>query len=150
MKKHKLSIRQVVNVINAIAMVEHLDVLDSKTTFWLSQTKEQLVPFNKPYEKVREKLQKETVTSVKGKSESDIAKINEEYKDKINNLLDEPIDEIELYGFKRDMFEAKDVIVSFTKVMTEKGESLIPRTIQKGQSLVPIKFFSLMGNLIEE
>jgi hypothetical protein len=150
MQKLKLEMREVVNIINGISMVENLDILDSKTTFWLSRTKEKLLPVDKPYEKTREKLQKEAITQSKGKSAEEVETIDETLRTQIEGLLGESIEEMEFYEFKREMFEAKEDLQIPVKAVSDKGEALSHKTIKKGQSLVPVKFFSLMGRLIQE
>jgi hypothetical protein len=150
MQKHRLTMQQVINTINGVAMVENLDTLDSKTSFWLSRTKDKLVPISKPYEKEREKLQKSSQAEAKGKTDEEIIAIDEKFRDAIQELLNQPSEEMEFYEFKREMFEAKEDLTLPVKAMTEKGEALSHKTIKKGQSLVPIKFFSLMGDLISE
>lgn len=151
MKKHKLKMRQAVDIINGVSMVEGLDVLDSKTSFWLSRTKEKLMPIVKPYEKIREKLHKEAVAQAKGKPDEEVLVIDEGFRTQIESLLDEEVgEELELYEFKREMFEAKEELVIPVKAVGEKGEALGNKTFRKGQSLVPIKFFTLMSELITE
>ena len=172
MSKHKLKIERILELANAVETVANNERLTGKTSYWLGRLGDFCGAPTKVFKAGQEKAlnkvkpeqdallkQLDGLDPVKSKLEIDrIHREVQEYNVKFSELLKEVLEqeeEIEVPEFKASQFIAEQDItyVETVKDVDKEGKELTKKvevTIKKGQSLVPIKFFKLMGEFIVE
>jgi hypothetical protein len=171
-EKSTLTIEKVLEISAAVDLVSSNDTLDGRVSYWLGRLGDYCSAPIKVFNKEKDKIQKQvvekqeplTVEVAKLDKEKDknkivdlnsqINKLNEEFTDKIKALLEQEEDMI-IPDFKLADFTAKEDTVRLDKVeeLDEKGNKVTKKIevkIKKGQSLVPVRFYKLMGEYIKE
>lgn len=172
MQKAKLSLQRILDLANAVEVVGGNDRLSGKTSYWLGR----LGDFTSGPMKILKQRQEKALQTIKPeqdalikqldgldpvKSKLEIEKIqrkiqeyNNQFSDMVQEILNQE-EEIEIPEFKTSQFIADaDITYSETlKDIDKEGKEItrkIELTVKKGQSLVPIKFFKLMGEYVVE
>jgi len=131
----KLSIQKIANINQACALVGDNDVLDSKVAYRIGR----LGDFSESIIKRMQKIQQKKINTFREANEkltdAEKAKANDKLTEEMNQLLEEE-EEITIPPFKYSDFIADEDIKVHGK------------EFKKGQLLVPVKFFSLMGDTV--
>lgn len=171
MKKETLPLSQIVDLSNAVDLVGDSALLGGTVTYRLGRLGDFV---SGPVKKAR-KAQEKLLTEIREKQDPLLEKLNKledknspeavlltkeiqalnlQFAESVEKIMEEK-EEISIPELKLDMFIAEEDTVK-TETITEKdveGKD-IPKKIQikikKGQSLVPVRFFKLMGNFIVE
>jgi len=162
MEKIKLSLERILDVNEGLNIVENYTDLPQKDTYWLGRLADSCASKIKAYNKLvntlreeigaRQKPALDLYNKIEDKNSVDakelldkINLLNKEFSDKHNSILDIE-EEVNHIQFALSAFIAKEDI---TRVET-KNEVKVETTIKKGQSLVPMKFYKLLGDFIIE
>lgn len=166
-----VKVDRVMELGRAVDMVGVVDDLPQDTTYWLGRLGDFCSSPTKQYTKQRQRLQQtaqtkqkpflDTYQKLENKSSEEAVKlieqineINEQLNTKLDGLL-EVTEKIKMPDFKRTDFIAQEEVIRVYDVQekTDKGETITKKVeikIKKGQSLVPIMFYKLMGEYIKE
>ena len=172
MPKRKLKLERILELANAVETVTANDRLSGKTSYWLGRLGDYCSgparTFKYGQEKALQKVKPEQDKLLKDLKNLDIAKdraeidnLNKQIQDlnvqytALLKELNEQEEEIEVPEFKLTEFiAAQDIVYAETSKDIDKDGKQITRkielTIKKGNSLVPIKFFKLMGEYVTE
>jgi hypothetical protein len=143
MKDTQITVRQALQVVQAAKIIENNEYLDSKVAYWMGRLADRCTTISRPALKEQGKLAKQYQLEAKGKTPEEIGELDRTFEEKFDSVLSQQ-ERIDIYPFKRTDFEAGD---EFRKPADkDKGETVI----KKGQLVVPVKFFTLMGELIAE
>lgn len=160
-QEQELTLEQINRVAKAVELIGEEKLIDGRISYRVGLLGDYCVTPLKGLEKVRTKLItkfNEDRTEIVGEDEEQpTAKINHKVTMLANKLneavaeLGENICKIKIPELKVADFLAKEDIKQTIKVKDKDG---IDRneviTIKAGQALVPVKFFTLMGDLIKE
>lgn len=170
--KHKLTLERIMELSNAVETVATNDRLSGKTSYWLGRLGDfcsgPLRTFKLGQEKALQKIKPEQDKLLKDlksldlvKDRPEIDRINREigeltiqYTDLLKELNTQE-EQLDVPDFKMAEFIAdRDIVYTETlKDIDKEGKPItrkIELTIKKGNSLVPIKFFKLMGEYVTE
>ncbi len=172
MQKPKLKLERILELSQAVDTVANNDRLAGKTTYWVGRLGDfcsgPMKVFKAGQEKALNQIKPEQDALVKQvealdpiKDRWEIEKLNrqiQEYNVKFAELVKEVLEqeeEISMPEFKMSQFIAEhDITYTETlKDVDKDGKEItkkIELTIKKGQSLVPTKFFRLMGEYVVE
>jgi len=140
MGKSKLKYYRVLNMVEAIGLIEGNDLLDVRTNLALSRMRSHGADVSQSFYEIINQKELQLVEETKGKSADDIQKLNSDFvKERERVAITEDTEEWDYPDLKVTQFEAQHDMV-------RAGG----RTYKKGESLVPTKFFILMGDLITE
>lgn len=155
----KITLERAISLSQAAQMISENDLLNVTVAYWVGRLGDKCLSIAKSSEKRREAIRKplaEKIDALQKEMKSatneeekksiteQIAKINEEFKQKIDELM-QTEEEIEINReLKLSDFKAKEEILVIDMLEGKKVE----RKIKPGQTLVPVGFFSLMGDLI--
>jgi hypothetical protein len=172
MSKHKLKLSRIADLANAVELVGGNDRLSGKTSYWLGR----LGDFCSGPMKVAKTGQEKAMNRIKPeqdellqqldgldpvKSKLEVEKLqrqiqacNVKYTEAIQEVMEQEED-VEIPEFKMAQFIADaDITYSETLRDIDKDGKEVTRkielTVKKGQSLVPIRFFKLMGEFVTE
>lgn len=167
----QLSVDRIIDFARAVDIIGGVDDLPQKTEYWLGRLGDFTSSIVKTYNKNREKAQRvmagkqkplsDTYTKIEDKQSQEainlLDKINEmnaDFSQQIQDLLDVK-ETIKMPEFKLAEFAALEDTVRVHEVQekNDKGETVTKKVeikIKKGQSLVPVHFYKLMGEYIKE
>ncbi len=155
LEKKELTIERIVEIAEAMTLIGDNKYLDGKISFRLGRLGDHCKPAYKHYVKERDKILKWERDERKKKIDeckkvntdeankgllNDLNDLHIEKTEKINLLLDQVPEEIQIPELPLSDFIAK------TEIKEEQDNKKI--FIRVGQTLVPIRFFTLMGDLI--
>ena len=159
--KKKITIDRVIEITEAVQLISQNDLLSGETNYWLSKLSNQLKTRYKSFMYARESKRLEILsaqTELMDKKpaewriklsqlDAEFVKFAEDLKQKIAKEEAKREKEIsyEVRAFKLSEFMAADEIKR-TRIIDQKPVEL---NIKKGDSLVTLQFFELMGDLIE-
>lgn len=152
--EEKLPVERILELHEATLLVENVDMLDGKVAYRLGRLGDATRSITRTYQRNRDKRQNEvrkqqleTQSKMKAtenedekkKLQEEIAKLSEAFSEEMFSMLQQ---------------EEKIVVPVFTLSEFIAGDDKKNREGQtykkKGEQLVPIKFFSLMGTFIKE
>lgn len=168
----KIKLDRILDLSNAVELVSTNETLDGKVAYWVGRLGDFCNNPVKSFTRERDKTSKSlslkqeallqelnTIDKEKEKEKfaeksSQIQALNSEFTDKVKELLEQE-ETITVPNFSMSDFIAPQDISRIEKieVENEKGEKTTKKVeivIKKGQALVPIKFFKLMGEFIKE
>jgi hypothetical protein len=168
----KITLDRLLELSLAVELVSANDTLDGKTSYWLGRLGDFCNPAIKTLNKNKDrigkditekqepllnelnKLDKERDRIKIADLTTDIQKLNDKYTEEVK-ALGEQLEDIKIPEFKLSQFIATEDTSRIDKVeeVNEKGDKITKKIevrIKKGQSLVPVKFYRLMGEYIKE
>lgn len=162
MKEVSISIRRAIQVQNAFKLVENSEHLEFNIAYWMGRLNDTCTSIAKPALRQKEKLETKVRNDIKALSdkpkgdevaltEDEVEKRTQELLAQTNEAMEVLLDHeepIKIFSFAMEHFIAKDdfVLPSIKSKDVERAEV----KVKKGQLLVPVKFFSLMGDLVGE
>lgn len=146
MEKIVLPMRKILDVFDAVSAVDDNDLLPTKTSYWLGRLKDKCKSLSRPAVRDREKLTRKFQALMEGKKANEVEELSSDFLDKLDAILDVESEEFQMPDFKMSDFEAKEDVVKEVKNADGTTSKV---TIKKGQSLVSVKFYSLMGELVK-
>lgn len=158
MTQKTIKAERAVEIGEAVAVVGDNRYLEGSTAFKLGMLGDNCKPIVKNYVKERDRImndarkrQKIIVDAAKdggaearAKANEDIAALNEEIQEKVNELGTQDV-EVKIPSLKLSEFIAKSDV---TDVFVKDGVSEAKVVVKSGQALVPVKFFTMMGDVI--
>ncbi len=163
----KITLETILDLNEAVVLVGDNSVLESKIAYWLAMLsdscKSPVRNYNKTIRKKQEELrkaQRKLRLDLKGKTEEEKRKLTDEILDlsdkyqEEHEALIEQVHEFRTITFSLSDFTAKEEIKFKDRLRGSgengRGETEIEVTIKAGQTLVPMKFFALMGKYVVE
>lgn len=171
MKKDTLTLNRIVDMANAVELVGESAALGGTVTYRLGRLGDHA---NAPVKKAR-KAQEKLLSDIREKQDpllAQLAKIedkstpeataltqqiqtlNLEFAVGVEKLMEEK-EEITIPELKLEMFLAEEDLTKIETIVEKDAEGKdvskkIQVKVKKGQSLVPVRFFKLMGDLVTE
>jgi hypothetical protein len=156
----ELSVNRIIEIGEAVAVVADNKYLEGTIAYRLGRLGDFCKSPVRVFQKQRDKMLREVneirrkkLNAVKNGSSEEKAAVNDELNDLTHKLEDdvnslvEQFEKIRIPELKLSDFIAKSDITE----LVEKDGRLEPKVIIKtGQSLVPVKFFTLMGDVITD
>lgn len=155
----KLTIDRIIEIGEAVAMIGDNRYLEGTTAYKVGMLGDYCKPFIKNFVKERDKIVQEAkrkqkaiidpvkdqaTSDAKAKANEDVAQLMQEMQERLNSLSTTEED-VKIPQLKLSEFIAK---ADITDVFVKDG---IPETkvvVKSGYTLVPTKFFTLMGDII--
>lgn len=160
-KIQKFKVDRIIEIGEGVASVGENRYLDATTAFKIGMLGDACKPVVKNFARERDKLlaearrkQKAIIDPVKEqatneariKANEEVAILAQETSDKINEMSQQE-EEIKVPSLKLSEFIAK---ADITDVFVKDGVPETKVVIKAGQSLVPVKFFTALGDLITD
>lgn len=147
----KMKIHRIMNIGDAISLIDDINYLPAKIAYRLGRLGDHCSSVIKPVSKLEQNARKKAINEQnefrkgfdslsdeeKEEVKKKIATSNEEFVNYSESLMDQE-EEIKIPDLKLSDFTAESEI------------KLKDRTIKAGETLVPVKFFKLMGEIIKE
>lgn len=155
----KLTVDRIIEIGEAVAMIGDNRYLEGTTAYKVGMLGDYCKPFIKNFVKERNKIVQEAkrkqkaiidpvkdqaTSDAKAKANEDVAQLMQEMQERLNDLSTTEED-VKIPQLKLSEFIAK---ADITDVFVKDG---IPETkvvVKSGHTLVPTKFFTLMGDII--
>lgn len=161
--EQELSLSRIIEIAEGISLVGDNTLLDGVITYRLGRladyTKSPVKGYNKQREaKRREFLEKQREAQKKMKSADedtkrelsmDIQDLTNSFNEEVDKLLEQK-ESLKIPEFKLSDFLAKEERKIPQKVGQNEDQHTIETVLKPGQSLVPVKFFAMMGDVIAD
>jgi len=156
---HKLKIDRILEISEAVELIGENRYLEGTTAYKIGILGDYCKPFVKAFTKQRDKIVQETrkrqrtisepvrgqgTTDAKMRANEEISTLVEDMNDKLNELTAAEED-IKIPVLKLSEFIAK---ADITDVFVKDSVSDTKVVVKAGNTLVPTKFFTLMGDII--
>lgn len=167
----ELTVDRVLDIARAVDLVSGIDDLPQRDEYWLGRLGDFASSAVKTYNKSRERAQRtmslkqkpllDSYNKIVDKQSQEaldiLDKVNEmnaDFSSQIQDLLDQK-ETIKMPDFKLSSFAATEDITRVHEVeeKNDKGEVIRKKVevkVKKGQSLVPVMFYKLMGEYVKE
>ena len=158
-EKTKVTLERIIEINDAVLTAADCSLLDSKIAWRAGMLADSCKSPIKVYNKIVAANKKKFIADQKVKQKELIGKSDEEKKvvvEALQGLIDKyneqdeallaDLVEIEIPEFKLADFTAKEELRSVHRVKDKDVEVVV----KAGQTLVPVRFFALMGSLIKE
>lgn len=159
--EQELPLARIIEIAEGISLIGDNALLDGVVTYRLGRladfTKTPVKGYNKQREvRRKEILEKQREIQKKMKSADDDGKrefsmdiqgLNNDFNEEIDKLLEQK-ESIKIPEFKLSDFLAKEERKIPQKVGANEDQRMIETVLKPGQSLVPVKFFAMMGDII--
>lgn len=162
-EKQTVTLERALEINEAVGVIQSNSLLEAKVTYRIGilgdKCKSPVRHYNKAVEEARKQLkatQKTLRDKLVGKNEEEKKEVTLEMQeaiDKFNEdhtkLLEEQV-ELTIPTFKLSEFTASQEIKGKDTIKVGKEDKEIEIVIREGQTLVPVKFFALMGDFVKE
>lgn len=159
----KLPFDKILRISNAVALVGDNSLLEGTIAYRLGRLGDYTTGPAKQFNKLKEAKRKELAAkqddlkkqmvgatdATKEDLKNQIAKFDDEYNDAVQAMLDLE-EEMKVPSFKLSDFLAKEEKKTFETVGKGEDQRKVEVVIKPGQSLVPVRFYQLMGDIIAD